>query len=157
MPFKVCGQCKKQCGPRTQVCSCGFSFGKAKSQSDTNEKPIVQKALADPPKTEVVRATSPSLKSSVFKKISTPAGKCPVVPEGFKRDWSEGQASDECISNWAINAYQLFDGRMTIEAVTYYARQFWDYNSKEYQNRVLGLIYQTLRPQSSQEPLDSDA
>lgn len=155
MPFKVCGQCKKQCGPRTQVCSCGFSFNGTKSQSEVKEKPVVEKTSVESPKIEVVR-TSQSSKPSVFQKIGTPAGKCPVVPEGFKRDWPEGQASDECISNWAINTYQLFNGRMTIEAVVYYARQFWDYNSDEYRNRVLGLIYQTLRPQSSQEPIDSE-
>jgi hypothetical protein len=155
MPFKVCGQCKKQCGPRTQVCSCGFSFGSPKDQSDIKEKPVIQNSSAELAKPKIVRPDTSS-KPSVFQKIGTPAGKCPVVPEGYKRDWPDGQASDDCISNWAINTYQLFNGRMTIEAVVYYARQFWDYNGPEYRNRVLGLIHQTLRPQSSQEPLDSE-
>lgn len=153
MPFKTCDKCNKQVGPRTQTCSCGFVFEKTKSQ------PVKEKLVEEPKKsTEVqpVNSGKSTAKMLVFAKIGTPAGKCPLAPEGFKKGWPDGEATEECVQNWAINAYQLFDGRMTVEAVEYYARQFWEINSPEYQKRILGLIRGVLRPQTSQESHDSD-
>lgn len=151
MPFKTCGKCQKQVGPRTQTCTCGFSFSKdvplTENKKAATTVPVAPKNETQKPPQAVVSST----KFSVFKKIAVPAGACPVVPEGYKNGWPNGPASDESIANWAINVAGLFQGRLTTEAVCYYARQFWGINTVEYRERVLDLIAETLGPQSNQE------
>lgn len=156
MPFKTCGKCQKQVGPRTQICSCGFSFSQGKQSVGINPVKPQEAKPASSPKSPI-KTVAPqvvvasSSKFSVFGKIAVPAGICPVVPEGFKKGWPDGPATDEAIVNWAINVSGLFDGRLTCEAVQYYARQFWDMHSSEYRNRVLDLIFETLSPKTNQE------
>lgn len=152
MPFKTCGQCQKQVGPRTQTCTCGFSFSKESPSTEIKKQAVttVVNAKKNEPQ-KPPQAVVSSTKFSIFKKIAVPAGACPIIPEGFKNGWPNGPASDESIANWAVNVSGLFQGRLTTEAICYYARQFWDINSAEYRERVLDLIVETLNPQSNQE------
>lgn len=160
MPFKICGKCSKQVGPRTQVCSCGYSFisknveiAKPVAKISIEGKKVAEKSNSKPAD-PVVKSSS---NFSVFGKIAVPAGKCPILPEGYKKNWPDGPASDECVVNWATNVACLHDGRLTTEAVLYYAREFWDVNSKEYRERVHQLIFGALNPLSSEELARSDS
>ena len=88
--------------------------------------------------------------------ISTPAGACPVKPQGYKDGWPEGPASDEVVQAWAVDLYNHGEGRYAVEAVIYWARTYWDINGPEYR-RVRDLIVKALSPQRpSHEPDDVD-
>lgn len=153
MPFKICQQCKKQVGPRTQNCECGYSFAKSEKKPKEN---LAKSISTEIEVKQIDQVSTASTKGSVFAKIATPAGRCPIVPEGYNKGWPDGPATDNAVVNWAINVSRLFDGRMTVEAVVYYARQFWEINGSEYRERILDLIKMTLQPQSNQEFMEKD-
>lgn len=81
------------------------------------------------------------------RNILVPAGPCPVKPEGYKDKWTNGSASDETVQNWALNVYNSGECRLTVNAVVYFARHFWE--GPEFR-RVSDLIVNTLQvPQKS--------
>lgn len=94
-----------------------------------------------------------ALNSFVQGKIVAPAGPCPCIPKGYRRDWPEGPASDDVIQNWAVDVYNYGQNRYSWEAVVYWARAFWDINSTEY-NRVRNLVITALAPQQSATDFD---
>ena len=83
---------------------------------------------------------------SSWGKVFVPAGDCPVNPVGFKKGWPNGAASDEVIQNWAVAVFNYGGGRYAIDAVVYWAREFWDINSDEFR-RVRDLILRALHTQ----------
>lgn len=88
--------------------------------------------------------------------ITTPAGKPPHNPKGYKDGWSDGPASDEVVVEWANNVMDSGGGRYAPAAVVYWARYFWDINGPEFR-RVRDVIVRALRPsQSSHDSADDD-
>lgn len=66
-----------------------------------------------------------------MKKVYTPRGECPIVPDGWKR----GEAEERDIREWARKVY-MYDrsdqGYFTKEAVLYWLRDFYNIHSDEY-------------------------
>lgn len=89
------------------------------------------------------------------RRISVPAGFCPVKPRGYKSDKWEEPFTDEVVRDWAQEVYQS-GPRYLPEAVVYFARYFWDINGADF-NRVRSLILETLIPKNSYyEPDETD-
>jgi len=159
---KTCPSCGIENGARTSVCGCGHHFSKeAKKPHVINE---TAKALAqhDPSPATVVNFSQDCLRplnsSRFFSStiscplIHTPAGHCPVKPQGFTRkNWPEGPASEDCISAWALKVFS--SDNLLPEAVVYWIHEFWDMNLNggvEYR-RVKDIVIKTLCGSSYQE------
>lgn len=161
---KVCPKCSAEVGVRTSVCKCGHEFRTlaavpASSEPMTLEGRIEATVAERPKDTSPPAQKEPERKSkSAFSvattggfrgsAIYTPAGACPVKPNGYKvdGDWSP---SDQDIEEWAFAVHQwgINSGFTYLpQAVVYFARQFWDINSKEFE-RVRALVIKTLTPQ----------
>jgi len=141
---KVCPECGIESGVRTSTCGCGhrFSFKQSSAPEEPHKKPV------QTVQTEYVERLpqSPRLYSSVScPLIQTPAGKCPIRPEGFlKKDWPNGPASNESIETWALKVFS--SGNYLPDAVLYWIHEFWDMNlnfGKEYK-RVREIVLKTL-------------
>lgn len=137
MPKKTCGNCREECGPRTKICKCGFSFEK--------KIPSIQ-PVQELPQEPVEPKAAPALNRG--KVICTPSELCPVTPQGYRvSGWSE-PASDEVVMDWARKAFSAKkDVTYTIEAVIYWARSFWDVHSSDWY-RIKNCIYSELSEKS---------
>jgi len=145
---KVCPECKKELGVRSQSCDCGYSFQKS-FPSKVVEKPKVE-IVARPVSSEVKPKDNPEEvfgtpnivpqpKATVFGKILTPAGACPI-----KLKKAGDVYTDEEIVDWAFRVKE-HNSRYAVDAVVYWIREICDINSPEY-HRVKGIILEALSP-----------
>ena len=76
--------------------------------------------------------------------IQTPAGRCPIKPQGFTRNWPDGPASEESIAEWSLKVFS--SGNYLPDAVVYWIHEFWDMNlnnGADYK-RVKSIVLKTL-------------
>ena len=174
MAQKECPNCQKSNGPRTKICECGHDFFAVKSTEPMTFKPVqsaavdnqsvssdatkpVQPVQLNRPRNPSQLLTSGSnIGSSNSQAIVAPSGPCPIKPQGFKTGWTEGPASNEVIQNWAKSIYEYGQGRLTLDAVVYWSRNFWDINSYQEFNRVRTQIYLALAPNRGCEETNSE-
>lgn len=126
MPKKVCSSCKAEVGPRKKVCSCGFQFENNIDQKSDNSKNESTDNLENA-KSRQLSASSRRMKVCV----AIPSGSCPVKPKNFK-SFPHPEIEEDAVGDWAEKVFELQDGKYSIDAVKYWARQFWDINSKEF-------------------------
>lgn len=176
---KTCPTCNKEHGPRTHKCECGYEFFKAtgvvapnepmvlaKEHQETigNVKDIIANVEARKSSPPVVPTPRPTAIADVpqnpqvsyrhgGRRISTPAGACPVKPRGYKSDKWEEPFTDKTVKDWAEEVYH--SGSYLPEAVVYFARNFWDINGADF-NRVRSLILEALTFKKSYEPDEPD-
>lgn len=141
---KTCPKCGLETGARAAFCQCGHQFS----------SPATPKVVSTPtPKVEPTPslnlASEPiSLKSSIQSPlIYAPAGHCPVKPDGYKKGWPEGLASEEVIVDWIQRVINSSNKNYTPHAIIYWAHEFWDingYNCGEDYKRVRSIIVNTL-------------
>jgi hypothetical protein len=81
--------------------------------------------------------------------IAVPSGHCPIKPSGFKA-YPHEEIDASKIGDWAEKVYSLEDGKYSIDAVVYWARNFWDINSREF-SKVVDFIIARLDPDSDSE------
>lgn len=135
MPNKVCSQCQRKNGVRTRICACGFKFEiKEKSKLSTKEV-FIEKEQED------AKNSSTSI-MPIYGYVYAPAGDCPIKPKGLKQ-WQDGIAPEDCITEWALALKEYGKGRFAPEAIVYWARYFWDIHSLEFK-RVSSIIFNTL-------------
>jgi len=145
---KTCPECGVDSGVRTSTCGCVHRFSSKQSSNDdtkkkTAEEQVVQKSASNEVERPVV---SPKLFSSIScPLIQTPAGRCPIKPQGFSSDdWPNGPASDEVVESWALKVFS--SGNYLPDAVVYWIHEFWDMNlnhGSEYK-RIKELTIKTL-------------
>lgn len=141
---KTCPKCGLETGARASSCGCGHQFS-----SPTSKKQTVVK-VDQPPQEfkEEVKKPELSLKSSIQSPlIYAPAGNCPVKPEGYKKGWPDGPASDEVIIEWIHKVINSSSKNYSPHAIIYWAGQFWDItgpNCGEDYKRVRSVIIDTL-------------
>lgn len=150
MAKKTCPACQNQLGPRSKTCGCGHVFitdvgdEKPKKESLLQQDPVKKIAV-----TPVVQEKpAPRRYVSITRGIiMAPAGECPIKPKGYKQGWPEGPATDEVVQNWAMDVFNYAEGRFSVEAVVYWARNFWDINGAEFR-RIRSLISEILSPET---------
>ena len=173
MAQKICPACKKGNGPRTKNCECGHVFiaDRAIPASDkmmtlplkpkpTITETIVSKApveskqpVESKPATTQKPVVSRLVNRSGARIIVAPSGPCPLKPKGYKDRWPDGPASDEVVSSWAVDVYNS-NTRIALDAVVYWARNFWDINGKDFA-RIVSLVHQAISTgQASSESSD---
>lgn len=110
------------------------------------------------PKEEVFSGEKPVLvhrkKDKYVSYIYTPAGDCPVRPEGFKSiAWESGPASEEVIQRWCVRVYNAAPERFIYHphAITYFAQFYWQ---KEDLKRVKKIILDLFDPERDVEEDD---
>lgn len=147
---KTCPKCGLETGARAKDCQCGHQFSSLAVKSTPKVK-ITSTPTPTPTPTKVESASTPgdiSLKSSIQSPlIYGPAGNCPVKPEGYKKGWPDGPASNEIIVDWIYQVLNSSKKNYTPHAIIYWAHQFWDINGpncgEEYK-RVRSVIVDTL-------------
>lgn len=153
---KSCPKCGLQQGIRVRECECGHNFmggvpaleTKMELAAVSTDVPIASNISSIKP-TESTTSVAPKRKfaCSSSRLIVAPAGPCPIKPRGYKERWPDGPASDDVVTSWAEQVFNYSD-RYSVEAVVYWARSFWDINSKEFV-RISGLIYQAIATNNS--------
>jgi len=112
--------------------------------------PSVPPISSEPRRTSVVAASPSPVQAPqpVYRpggrNIFTPAGACPVKPQGFKSDKWEEPFTDDTVREWATELYHSGPPYLP-EAVVYFARFFWDINGPDFK-KVRSLILETLIP-----------
>jgi hypothetical protein len=129
---KICPACKAELGVRVQVCTCSYSFQKKDPPPKSEEKLI--------PKPEVkLEIQDPKIKATVFGKILTPSGACPIKIKNTGRP-----ATDEEIVDWAFQVME-HNSRYSFEVPIYWLRDIVDINSQEY-HRIKGIVLEAINP-----------
>lgn len=148
MAQKICPKCQKGNGPRTKTCECGHVFisdGVPASPKMMTLQPEPQTTDSQERKNTVQAAPNvPEQRASRrgTRIVLAPAGACNIKPRGYKDKWPDGPASDETVVNWAVDVYNS-DSSLAVDAVVYWARNFWDINGKEFP-RIVSLIHQAI-------------
>jgi hypothetical protein len=135
MPMKKCPNCSVEVGPRTKTCKCGAVFGE-------KQIPIVVEPVSSPEVFEIPK------KSSKRKRIVlTPSEKCPFAPEGYKSE--KFVTTKSVVQDWArriVNSTE--DTVYTVDAVMYWARNYWDIHSSEWWV-IRNYIYSAFEPEEN--------
>lgn len=146
MTLKKCPTCGLESESRKLACSCGFVFIKPSEASGSPMMSLVKavatkqaKKQETPPESIQRRYEASSLAnySRNLTKVATPSGGCPATPAGN---------STLDISAWISRVVQAGKSNgilYTHEAVIYFAREFWQFNSPDY-IRVKKLVQELL-------------
>lgn len=147
---KICPGCGIENGVRTSICRCGHRFLSKKEATEDKPRPALDSFDIKHSSSSDEEAQRPNV-SRVFSSsiscplIQTPAGRCPIRPQGFSRnDWPDGPAPDDVIESWAVKVFS--SGNYLPDAVVYWIHEFWDMNlnyGSEYK-RVKRIVLRTL-------------
>jgi hypothetical protein len=145
---KTCPKCGLETGARARDCQCGHQFSSpAKVEQNSAPAPT---PTPTPTPTPIVAQETKSVKSSLqFPPVYAAAGKCPITPEGYKKGWPDGPASEETVVSWIHNVLNSSKKNYTPNAIVYWSGQFWDINGPncgEDHKRVRSIIINTLGP-----------
>lgn len=142
MALKICPNCKNKLGPRAGKCTCGHIFTPNAKVEVKHTAPVESPSLP-------TQAINVSASSKLFGVVTTPTGKCPVKPYGFKPNWPDGPASEDVIKSWAIGVvnYGNEHGKCyATSAVIYFAREFWDLLNFQEFDKIKATITTCLNP-----------
>lgn len=139
---KVCPGCNAELGVRLGECpSCKHVFQK-KAPPVKVEKPETKVETKPIETSEQVFGTTNIVqqpKASVFGKILTPAGACPIKLKKAGEIYT-----DEEVVDWAFRVKE-HNSRYAVDAVVYWIREICDINSPEY-HRVKAIVLEALSP-----------
>ena len=128
---KQCPSCKKYVGVRTLTCDCSHEFGVAKPKSSGVVKPIASKKpkLEEPeePEEEEEEEEEDAQPEGRVRRIWTPAGGSPARLGGTSREEVHCWAEKVRKSGFNKGLHYL------VQAVLYWAREFYDINGPDYQ------------------------